>query len=198
MFAQVILGKVKDVAAMKAASDKWQAELRPGATGYIGVTSGVADDGTSIAIVRFESEEAARRNSERPEQGQWWENQMSKAFDGEPTFYNCPTVVLFRDGGSNDAGFVQTMKYNAKDREAVLGMTKEFEAMGDVRPDLLGGVLAMADDGTTFDTNYFTSEAEARKNESAELPPEMQAAMQKFGELVGDVQYIDLRDPWLH
>ena len=198
MFAQVIVGKTKDAAAMKAASDRWQAELRPGATGFLGVTAGVADDGTAITIVRFESEESARRNSERPEQGTWWNDVMSKTYDGEPSFYNCPAVVLFKDGGSNDAGFVQTMKFHAKDRDALLAVTNEFVAIGPSRPDLLGGVLAMADDGTTFDTNYFTSEADARKNESAEMPADVQAVFQRFGELAGKVEYIDLRDPWLH
>ena len=30
-------------------------------------------DGRMVALVRFDSEEAARRNSDRPEQGAWWE-----------------------------------------------------------------------------------------------------------------------------
>jgi hypothetical protein len=198
MFVQVIRGKTKDAAAMKAASDKWQAELRPGAVGFLGVTAGVADDGRTITIVRFESEAAAQKNGERPEQTAWWTDEMSKTYDGEPTFHSCPTVELFNAGGSNDAGFVQTMAYKTKDKDALLALTKDFERMGDSRPDLLGGLLAMADDGSVFDTNYFTSEAEARKAEKAEMPPEMQEAFKRFGELVDNVEYIDLRDPWLH
>ena len=41
MFIQVISGTVKDVDAMEAAADRWQEEVRPGATGYLGVSSGV-------------------------------------------------------------------------------------------------------------------------------------------------------------
>ena len=33
---------------------------------------GMCDDGTFVALARFESAEAARRNSDRPEQGEWW------------------------------------------------------------------------------------------------------------------------------
>jgi hypothetical protein len=32
----------------------------------------LTDDGRFIALARFESEEAARRNSDRPEQDRWW------------------------------------------------------------------------------------------------------------------------------
>ena len=45
-------------------------------------TGGVADDGTAIQVVRFESQEAAEANSARPEQGAWWD-ETSKLFDGD-------------------------------------------------------------------------------------------------------------------
>jgi hypothetical protein len=90
------------------------------------------------------------------------------------------------------------MAYKAKDKDALLALTKEFEAIGASRPDILGGILAISDDGTAFDTNYFTSEAEARKAEKADMPAEMQELFKRFGEVAGDVEYIDLRDPILH
>jgi hypothetical protein len=196
MFVQVIRGGVKDAGALHAASDKWQSELRPGAKGFLGVTGGVADDGRAITIVRFGSEEAAKANSERPEQGAWW-NETSKLYEGDIAFYNCPTVHLAMGGGSDDAGFVQTMVYKPKDVDAVIALSDEFEKVASMRPDLLGGVLAVATDGTVFDTNYFTSEAEARKNEGAPMTPEVQELFGRMQELTGDVEFIDLRDPWL-
>ncbi|MGR6999145.1 hypothetical protein ACU686_15000 [Yinghuangia aomiensis] len=39
----------------------------------------MTDDGKFIALVRFESADAARRNSERPEQAAWW-NDVSSLF----------------------------------------------------------------------------------------------------------------------
>ena len=68
-FVQVIQGQVSDAAKVRAHLDKWNKELAPGADGWLGSTAGVTEDGRVVALVRFESEEAARRNSDRPEQG---------------------------------------------------------------------------------------------------------------------------------
>ena len=85
MFVQVIEGRVQDAAALRAAIDDWFKQVSPGAIGWLGSTGGVTEDGRAIALVRFESEDAARANSGRPEQDEWWAN-TSKLFDGEPTF----------------------------------------------------------------------------------------------------------------
>ena len=82
MFVQLIEGRTTDAEGLKRQGDRWQAEVRPGAIGYLGVTSGVTDDGRSIAIVRFESEDAARANGERPEQSSWWAD-TAKYFEGD-------------------------------------------------------------------------------------------------------------------
>ena len=52
MFVQVIRGRAKDTDKLRAAGENWQKELRPGATGYLGSTHGVAEDGTAVTIVR--------------------------------------------------------------------------------------------------------------------------------------------------
>ncbi len=195
MFVQVIRGKVKDAEALRSQTETWQRELKPGAKGHLGSTGGVADDGTFVTVVRFESEDAARANSDRPEQSSWW-SETSKLFDGSPTFYDCNEVELTRGGGSDEAGFVQVMIYKPKDLDAVREMSKQF-AEFEGRPDLIGASTAIASDGTVIDTNYFTSEAEARKGEKEEMPAEMQEAMKGFEENVGNVEFIDIRDPWL-
>ena len=66
MFVQIIQGKTSNPEALSAAVDQWTQDLAPGATGWLGSTGGVTEDGRFIAAVRFESAEAARRNSERP------------------------------------------------------------------------------------------------------------------------------------
>lgn len=195
MFAQVIEGKVKDAEAMRAANESWQRELKPGAKGFLGSTGGVADDGTFIVVVRFASQEEAEANGSRPEQSTWWE-ETSKLFDGEPTFYNCPRVELMSGGGSDEAGFVQVMISKPKDVEPVLAMANEFERFVSLRPDLIGATTAVATDGTVIDTNYFTSEAAAREGEKKEMPQEIQDMMAGFEDNVGEVRFIDLRDPW--
>ncbi len=69
MFVQVFQGPVSDPAKVKETLDRWVAELAPGADGWLGSTAGVTDDGTFVGLARFDSEEAARRNSDRPGAG---------------------------------------------------------------------------------------------------------------------------------
>ena len=120
MFVQVIMGKVSDAGALRAALDRWIRDLAPGAVGWLGSTSGVADDGTGITFARFASREAAQRNSERPEQHQWW-METSKLFSGEVTFHDCDDAMTWMDGGSDDAGFVQVMTGRVSDPQRAKG-----------------------------------------------------------------------------
>lgn len=196
MFVQVIKARVKDADAVRAASEKWQNELKRGAKGYLGVTSGITDDGRSITLVRFESQAAAQANSERPEQGEWFNNELAPHLD-DVSFYNCNEVNLFMGGGNDSAGFVQVMVYKPSDLGAVREMAKMFESVAGERPDILGGMMAFAEDGTVFDANYFTSEAEARANENKPMSDEMKQAMQRFGEIAGNTEFLDLKDPEL-
>jgi hypothetical protein len=55
VFVQVIRGQVDDAAAVRAAMDRWAAELAPGAIGWLGSTAGVTEDGRFIALARFEA-----------------------------------------------------------------------------------------------------------------------------------------------
>lgn len=199
MFVQVIQGRISDAAAVKAHMDKWLAEVAPGASGWLGSTGGATADGRSIALVRFESEEAAQANSDRPEQGAWWEG-MAALYDGEPTFHNSSSVEVDSPGDPGQAGFVQVMQGRTSDpaRAAEL-MAMDPADMATARPDVLGSVfLTHEDDGWTM-AIYFTSEAEAREGEQKEMPPEMRAIMEELNSLaVGDTDFFDLQDPWLN
>jgi hypothetical protein len=196
MFVQVITGKVGDVDAMDRAADRWEAEVKPGATGYLGTTNGVTDDGRFVTLVRFESADAARRNSERPEQGAWWSEMSTHVSD--VVFHDCSRVETILGGGSDDAAFVQVMQGRMKDRakaEALLAKMPEAEAMlKGSRPDVIGEVIAIHDDGDTYtDVVYFNSESEARANESKEMPAETQEFMAQFDEALEVTDYLDLR-----
>ena len=133
MFVQLIEGRTTDAEGLKRQGDRWQAEVRPGAIGYLGVTSGVTDDGRSIAIVRFESEEAARANSERPEQSAWWAD-TAKFFEGDVDFTESSDVTEFLGGGSDEAGFVQVMKVTGVDRAQVERLDASFDKFAELRP----------------------------------------------------------------
>lgn len=199
MFVQVIEGNVSDKAGLHRQMDRWQAEIRPGAAGFLGSTGGVSDDGVGFAIARFESAAAAKANSDRAEQGEWW-SETAKCFSGPVSFTDSEDVEEFLAGGSNDAGFVQVMKTAAAPSRAVLKDLDERFAQhaGEWRPDLIGGVRVWTGPTSTVDVNYFTSEAEARQNENKEPPAELAELFAKYGELLANTEFIDLRDPWLY
>ncbi|MGH3860610.1 hypothetical protein [Actinokineospora sp.] len=196
MFMQIIQGRVRDTDAAKAALDRWQTDLAPGAEGWLGGTYGVTDDGMMVAAVRFESREAAQRNSDRPEQSQWWAG-MESCFDGEVTFHDCDDVTLLLDGGSDRAGFVQVIQGRITDRDRARSIVEQSAKMiSQYRPDLLGATLAVDEDGFFTETVAFTSEDEARKNEAKELPEEARKMFEEEMSLMQDVKYLDLHQPW--
>ncbi len=195
MFVQIIEGTTSNPEALLAAGDAWQAEVRPGAIGYLGVTAGVTDDGKAFTLVRFEDEASARANSDRPEQGAWFEKHLASAYDAPPTFTESSDTTEFMGGGSNDAGFVQVMKSRGVDRKQIEEADKVFEKHSGARADVLGGFRAWTGPDSCVDVMYFASEEEARKGEQAEMPEELQKVMAELGEM--DVDFLDLRNPQL-
>lgn len=198
MFVQVIQGHVSDARQLRARMDQWVADLSATAVGWLGSTTGVTADGTAIALARFESEDAARRNSDRPEQGRWWA-ETEKLFDGGVTFHDCPEVYLMGRGGSDEAGFVQVMqgRYTRPDKAIELLQRLE-QPLRELRPDVIGGELCLHGDGGYTQAMYFTSEAEARVGEKKEPPREVRAAMDEGAAITTDLVFLDLTDPWLH
>ena len=198
MFAQTIRGKVSDPKAVDANFNRWSKELAPGAKGWLGTTAGVTDDGQLFIMVRFESEEAARANSERPEQDQFW-SETSKQFDGEPTFQDSTDVQVDTSGDPDAAGFVQVMTGQVTDPDRSKQLMAQMPDMRALRPDILGSVSVGHEDGKWTMVIYFSSEAEAREGEKKEMPPEMAATMQEMQSLsVGEPAFLDLKTPWLY
>jgi hypothetical protein len=198
MFVQVIEGRVADREGLRRQIDRWMNELRPGASGFLGETGGVTDDGHGIVIARFESAAAARSNSERPEQDQWWA-ETQRCFEGEVTFTDSDDAETYLGGGSNDAGFVQVMKTSGVDRTRIQGLDKSFEEHAAAfRPDLIGGLRVWTGPDSSIEVAYFTSEAEARVGEKQEPPAELADQMAEFESLMANTEFIDLRDPWLY
>ena len=196
MFAQVIQGKTSNPEELDAALNRWLKDLAPGATGWLGSTSGVTEDGRAIAVVRFESEEDARRNSNRSEQDQWW-SETAKHYDGDATFHDSTDVSVDLQGDPDQAGFVQVMQGRSSDPErAKQLMDQDADKWAELRPDMLGSVAIGHEDGSYTMVMYFTSEAEAREGERKEPPPELQAQMEEMNKLsVGETQFFDLKQP---
>jgi hypothetical protein len=199
MFVQVIQGKVSDAERVRAAFDRWIQEVAPGAVGWLGSTGGATEDGRFIALARFESEEAARRNSERPEQDRWWA-ETSKLFTGDVTFRDSTDVTVDVTGDPDRAGFVQVMQGRGTDPDRAKElMAQDSDKWAELRPDVIGSVAVGHEAGAYTMAMYFTSEAEAREGERKELPPELVAQMEEMNKLsIGEPEFFDLKRPWIH
>jgi hypothetical protein len=199
VFVQVIQGQVADAGKLRAAFDWWMQELARGSIGWLGTTAGVTEDGRFIALARFESAEAARRNSNRPEQDRWWA-ETSQLFTGEATFKDSSDVTIDVTGDPDAAGFVQVIQGQGSDPDRARElMSQDSGAWSAFRPEILGTLAVGHEGGAYTMAVYFTSEAEAREGERKEPPPELQAEMDEMAALsVGEPEFFDLKQPWLH
>jgi hypothetical protein len=199
MFVQVIRGRVSDPEQVRAAFDRWAQELAPGAQGWLGSTAGVTDDGQFVALARFESEEAARANSDRPEQDAWW-SRTAELFEGEPSFRDSRDVIPDLVGDPDQAGFVQVMQGGSTDPDKGWElMQQDSDKWAGFRPDILGSLAVAHDGGDWTMAIWFTSEEDAREGERKEMPPELQEQMAQMEALSpGPPEYLDLKQPWLY
>ncbi len=197
MFVQIIEGRTNDPASIRREMDRWNEELRPGATGFLGSTGGVTDDGRLVVFARFESAAAAEANSNRPEQGEWW-SAVERCLEGEASFADSEDTEELFGGGSDDAGFVQVMKVQGVDREAVARLDEKFQELAaTMRPDVIGGLRVWVGPDTAYDVTYFTSEADARAAEAGGPPAEMGEVMEDYERIIEATDFLDLSDPWL-
>ncbi|MFJ2753958.1 hypothetical protein ACIO3S_00085 [Nocardioides sp. NPDC087217] len=193
MFIQMIQGPCTKQDEAHQLLDEWRRDLAPGATGWLGGTYGFTDDGQLIGVVRFESREAAMANSGRPEQGEW-AAKMAEVMDGPMEFHDCDDVTLLFDGGSDDAGFVQIIRGRVDDTSRLKAMmTTDTTQLHEMRPEILGGTLAIEADGSFVETIAFTSEAEARKGEQIEPPEDVR---RELDYAMQGATYYDLHRPW--
>jgi hypothetical protein len=192
MFIQIIQGKCTRQDECREMGERWRRELGPGAEGWLGGTYGFTDDDQFMAIVRFDSRESAAKNSQRPEQGAWW-REMEALFEGPVEFHDCDDVTLMLDGGSDDAGFVQVIRGKVDDPATMKKMMTDTEQLHEMRPDIIGGTLAIEEDGTFIETIAFTDEESARRGEQTAMPEDVRRAMESA---MHDVSYADLHHPW--
>lgn len=193
MYIQMVQGACGRQQDMHRVVDAWCSDMatRPG---WLGGTFGFDDDGAFHGIVRFESEDACRENGDREESAWWWAA-AAECFDGEPTIHASSEVMMMLDGGSDDAGFVQIMRGRIADPTLVRGMTSDgtMTMLHQARPEIIGATLAIEDDGTFTETVSFTSEREARRGESAQMPAEM---AERMNTAFAEVSFTDLHQPW--
>ncbi len=196
MFIQVIQGTCRDADMLHRQMDVWRDRLESGAMGFLGGTYGLTDEGEFIGVVRYDSKESAQRNSERPEQGQWWA-ETEGCFDGPVTFHDCNDVVLMLDGGSDDAQFVQVIQGQLTNAQKFHDfMSQPMDMLHKQRPEIIGGTVAIDDNGYFTQTIAFRTEAEARAGEAKEMPADMREQMSGMDDVMSNVSYHDLHHPW--
>lgn len=197
MFMQLIQGRVADREGLRRQLDRWASELKPGASGWLGMTGGVTDDGRFIMCVRFESAEAAQSNSGRGEQGAWWA-ETEKTLAEPATFTDSSNIDVYLGGGSDTAGFVQVLQGGPADRDQLRQIELGFEGIArQYRPDIMGWVFAWHPDDRFTEIVYFTSEAAAREGETKEPPEDRKHLLAEWQEAAGELTFFDLREPWL-
>ncbi len=198
MFVQVFTGKVTDAEAVRRVLEEWPSGPGRDARGWLGSTSGITGDGQLVALARFDSEEAARANSERPEQDAWWDS-LAAHLDGEASFFESSDVDADIVGNPDEAGFVQVMRGRVRDVTRARKLAIEGTgAWARYRPDILASLMLTHDDGEYVMAIYFTSEAEARLGEKKEPPPELADQIAEMDTLdEGEVVFYDLCEPFL-
>lgn len=197
MFVHVIRGPTRDAAALRRRLERWDAQLRRRAEGFLGRTAGVGAGGEAVIVARFRDVQAAAANRARAEQSELLE-EVARAFAGPVTSRDATDVTEYLGGGSKDAGFVQVMTGSVIDRTRAEAIEAELiERLSVLRPELIGGYTAWHGDGTFTEVAYFTSEAAARAGEARALPDDVAAKVAEHEQCYGEISYLDITDPWL-
>jgi hypothetical protein len=196
MFLQIIQGRATNPPGIRRDLGRWQRQLAADADGWLGSTAGITEDGWSITVVRFASEAQARRNRDRPEQREWWRDASQHL--ARVISHDAPKVHLYRDGGSDQAGFVQVIQGHSDDLERMAGLGRDHEeVVARQAPHLLGMTVAEHADrpGDFTQIVYFTSEQDARR--FAEEPPSAadEPVLERLRSLMTNARCFALRDP---
>jgi hypothetical protein len=199
VFIQVIQGNVRHAEPVLVELDAWIKEIARGTVGWLGSTAGVTADKRFIGLARWESEDAARRHSARPEQDHWW-SAFTELFVDLPTFRETTEVMVDTPGDPDHARFVQVIQGRGSDPARARDLMGAHEAeWAAFRPEILGTVSALFDDGGYTMAVYFTNEEAAREGERKQPPPALKAQMDELNSLtLGEPEFYDLREPWVH
>ncbi len=195
MFIQVIQGTCTRPDELRAVAERWRDELSGGADGWLGGTYGFTEDDTFLGVVRFSSRAEAMANSERPEQGEF-ARQMMALMDGPMEFHDCDDVTVMLAGGSDSAGFVQVIRGHVDDPAGLKALMTDTDVLHELRPEIIGGTLALEEDGTFTETVAFTDEAAAREGENRMYPEMPDAQRRVLESAMSGATFWDIHDPW--
>jgi hypothetical protein len=198
MFIQVIQGRATNPPGIRRDLGRWQRQLAADADGWLGTTTGITEDGWSITVVRFASEAQARHNRDRPEHREWWRDASQHL--ARVVVHDAPKVHSYRDGGSDQAGFVQVVQGHSDDLERMVSLGRDQDdSQARDAPYVLGMTVAEHADrpGDFTQIMYFTSEQDARHLEQERSAEADEPARRELLDLMTNLRSFDLRDPQL-
>ena len=196
MFIQVIQGRATNPPGIRRDLGRWQRQLAADADGWLGSTTGITEDGWSITVVHFASEAHARRNSDRPEQREWWRDASQHL--ARVVSHDAPKVHIYRDGGADQAGFVQVIQGHSDHLERMASLARDQEeVLAREAPHILGVTVAEHADrpGDFTQIMYYTSEQNARRYDQDPPIEEDEPAQEERRRLLTNLRSFDLRDP---
>jgi hypothetical protein len=196
MFIRVIRGRATNPPGIGRDLGRWQRQLAAGADGWLGSTTGITEDGWSIAVVHFASEAEARRSSDRPEQREWWRDASQHL--ARVAVHDASKVHTYGEGGADEAGFVQVIQGYSDDLERMAGLGRDQEEVLARRaPQILGMTVAEHADwpGDFTQIVYFTSEQDARRFEREPPAEADEPVVERLRSLMANSRCFDLRDP---
>jgi hypothetical protein len=196
MFIRVIQGRATNPPGIRRDLGRWQRQLAADADGWLGSTAGITDDGWSITVVRFASEAQARRNSDRPEQREWWRDASQHL--ARVAVHDAFKVHIYGEGDVGEAGFVQVIQGHVYDlkRMASLGGDQD-KVLAQEAPHILGVTVAEHADrpGDFTQIVYFTSEQDAQRFTPEPPTQADEPAQEERRSLLTNLRCFDLRDP---
>jgi hypothetical protein len=194
MFIRIIQGRATNPPGIRRDLGRWQRLLAADADGWLGSTAGITPDGWCVTVVRFASEVQARRNSDRPEQREWWRDASQHL--ARVAVHDASQVHTYRDGGASEAGFVQVIQGHIDDPERMASLGRDQEVLAREAPHLRGMTVAEHADrpGDFTQVMYFTSEQDARRF-AQEPPAADELVLEQLRSLMTTWRCFDLRDP---
>jgi hypothetical protein len=198
MFVRVIQGRATNPPGIRRDLDRWQRLLAADADGWLSSTAGITEDGWSITVVCFASEAQARRNSDRPEQREWWRDASQHL--GRVVIHDASEVHSYRQDHADNAGFVQVIQGHIDDMERMVSLSRDQEEVpAREAPHILGVTVAKHANrpGDFTQIVYFTSEQDARQFEPRPPAEADEPAQEERRSLITNLRSFDLPDPQL-
>lgn len=197
MFIQILQGRVADEAGARRELERWLGDLGTQAPGWLGVTAGIGDDRTFMAVLRFASEAAAMANDRRPELAAW-RAAVKQHLVGPVRLDQCPVVRTSKAGNPARAGFVRILQGRVADPARLAALQGEVEHALQRQPHLLEVVVGEHEGGHGYFTEVasFVSERAVRAAERA-MPVESAVQLGMVRSFMERLRLVELHDPWV-